>query len=45
VLDRLLNYYARKLGRKVPDGPSNPPEKLSTFFIETDAEILYNNAV
>jgi hypothetical protein len=45
VLDRLLNYYARELGREVPDGPPNPPEKPSTFFIKTDTEILYNNIV
>jgi hypothetical protein len=45
VLDRLLNCYARELGHEVPDGPPNSPEKPSTFFVKTDAEIPYDNAV
>jgi hypothetical protein len=45
VPDRPFNYYARELDREVPDGPPNPPEKPSTFFVKTDAEILYDDAV
>jgi hypothetical protein len=45
VPDGPLNYYTRELGREVPDRPPNLPEKLSTFFIKTDAEIPYNDAV
>jgi hypothetical protein len=45
VLDGPLNCYARELDCEVPDGPPNLLEKLSTFFVKTDAEILYNDAV
>jgi hypothetical protein len=45
VPDGLLNYYARELGHEVPDGPSNSSERPSTFFIKTDAEIPYDDAV
>jgi hypothetical protein len=45
VLDGPLDYYARELDHEVPDRPSNPMEKPSTFFIKTDAEILYNDVV
>jgi hypothetical protein len=45
VPDGPLNCYAHKLGREVPDGPPNLLEKPSTFFVKTDAEIPYDNAV
>jgi hypothetical protein len=41
----LFDCYARELDREVPDGPPNPPEKPSTFFVKTDAEIPYNDVV
>jgi hypothetical protein len=45
VPDGLLDCYTRKLGREVPDGPPNPLEKPSTFFVKTDAEIPYDDVV